>query len=287
MANPDDLRYKHAVEATAWPVRKKALLNLFFSIIPSADVIACQEMDYFPFHEDLLPVLRDHGFDGMHQWDGTLKEGRPPHPWGCATLYRADKFQVGFKETRSRGLVLGLYRLPRSSAETTPPIDYFVINVHLEANSNKVEQQLKQLHGTIYKMSTHAEVNPATARVLVCGDFNSRLEDQPMTWLLQGSLPGPDPPVNAHAFRFESALDAAGFAPVTYADPFCAERVDHLVSFLFPPSMPPSKKSGSMASKADSPFVAHVGFHGRYTGCERRIPDPHARSWTLVFFRVS
>jgi len=221
-ANPNDGRYRHALGATPWAVRKPSLLDELRTLCASADVVALQEADYFPFHDDVLPALRDVGFDGMHQWDGALKENRPPHPWGTAILFRRDVFAVGFKETRSRGMVLGLCR----EGHTTP--DYFIVNVHLEGNSENVEKQLKQLHSTIYKMSTHASVDPATARVLVCGDFNSKANDAPLTWLVNGSLPGPKPVVTAHAFRFQSALDVAGFNPVTYADPYCAERVDHV-----------------------------------------------------------
>jgi hypothetical protein len=229
--NPEDARYKHAVEATPWAVRRIALQVQLARLAQAADVFAFQESDFALFHQDFAPWLAELGFAGVHQWDGCLKHDQPPHPWGVAVAYRSDRFTMGFKETRSRGMVVGLCKvgLPAAAVPASSPApDWFIANVHLEASSNKVTQQLKQLHGTINKLSTHALLNPASARVIVCGDFNSTVSELPMQWLLQGALPGPDAVVSAHAFHFVSALDLLGLDPKTYADPEVAFRVDHI-----------------------------------------------------------
>ena len=287
--NPDDGRYKHAVECAPWTVRLPAL-RAIFEKHSSTDVFALQEVDFTRFNEDLKPMMAEFGYEGLHQWDEEFaKKGAPNHPFGVATFYKKSKFREAFKEARSRSFIVGLARVDKSAVTSSSltnekeepsggknskkkggkhgkhqaiECDWFIVNVHLEANSTKNEKRLAQLSSTLFNLSTHAKINPLSARVIVLGDFNSRREDPPFQWLLANYKPGssteekssseaPSQDHNeqqqtqaqedegsktddrvAHAFNFADAYsqaDATTQNAPTYADPFANFRVDHLL----------------------------------------------------------
>ena len=249
-----DKRYVHAKDAAPWSVRWPRLLGMIEELGSGADVIAMQEVDYALFVSDIKPALAAKGFEGVHQWDA---KSETPHPWGAATFFRTDRLRVAFRETRSRALVLGL--TDAAAAPDAQP-EWFVVNVHLAADSEKTAERLAQLSSTLWKMSLHSKVNPANARVVVLGDFNSDPNDAPLQWLLKGSYEGVD---ESHAFRFTSAYDVASAVRPTYIDPWVAHCVDHaaftpdtmdLVGVLAIPDTPPA-----VNSPPDADFVSPLG----------------------------
>jgi len=211
VANPTDGRYKHAVDAARWEARLPQLKDLFTKHA-STDVFALQEVDFFRFRDDLKPMLEAIGYAGSHQWEEDFaKKGAPSHPFGLATFYKRDKFRETFKEARSRTFILGLSYSHRplpngddaSKGEGKAAMmkmkkkqqkkakggsaDWFVVNVHLEADPKKESKRLAQLSSALFNLSVHTKINPSTARVVVLGDFNSVRDDPPFQWLLANS----------------------------------------------------------------------------------------------------
>lgn len=278
VANPDDMRYKHAVDQVEWPARFKRLMEMLLEKhCKNLDVITMQEVDFKRFHEDFKPAMEKFGLIGIHQHDENIKKNgdQPPHPWGLATFYKKDRWRVSFKESRSRTMILGLTKLyqhgegdgnvERSNFISIPGTkkkkmaDWFVVNVHLEAQTTKTAARLGQLSSALFNLSTHTKIDPATARVVVLGDFNSDRNDAPVQWLISNTLPNTaaatindekgnhhgqaaDGAVSeeevkereneklVHAFKFKEAYDGGEVAEApTYADPFGAWRVDHVV----------------------------------------------------------
>jgi mRNA deadenylase 3'-5' endonuclease subunit Ccr4 len=262
--NPEDGRYKHAVDVSNWQSRLPKLKE-FFQKHSHTDVFALQEVDFSKYREDLQPMMDSLGYSGCHQWDEDFaKKGQPNHPFGLAVFYKKNKWRESFKESRSRSMILGISHLHRplvphddQQKKKKGASDWYIVNVHLEADPSKSRKRMAQLSSALFHLSTHAKVNPLTARVVVLGDFNSLREEAPFQWLITNKAPTENEPIvtenennskninsneivnennddklSAHAFRFEDAYEKASSQTrdaSTYADPFSEGRVDHLL----------------------------------------------------------
>ncbi|KAH9249694.1 hypothetical protein BASA81_012490 [Batrachochytrium salamandrivorans] len=238
LKNEGDYRYKHAHAEAPWSVRLDKLKRLFTRHITQGqvDVFCLQEVDFYLFQSDLKPFLKQLGFASHHQWDEDVlkKKKEPNHPFGVAICFREQKFQETFRESRSRTMMIGLSHVSASVAPVVtdkkhkPMSDWFVVNCHLEADSEKNDKRMAQLSSTLFNLSVHGKINPRIAKVVVAGDFNSVPADQPFQWLL-GEVQVDQ--IQPHAFRFRDAYANAGEEmrqASTYADPQAAERVDHV-----------------------------------------------------------
>lgn len=238
LKNEGDYRYKHAHAEAPWSVRLDKFKRLFTRHITQGqvDVFCLQEVDFYLFQSDLKPFLKQLGFASHHQWDEEVlkKRKEPSHPFGVAICFRQARFVETSRESRSRTMMIGLSAVAAGAPAVggdkkhKPMSDWFVVNCHLEADSEKNDKRMAQLSSTLFHLSTHKGVNPRIAKVVVAGDFNSVPADQPFQWLLGEVQVDQNPP---HVFRFCDAYANAGEEArqaVTYADPQARERVDHV-----------------------------------------------------------
>jgi len=134
----------------------------------NADVVMVQEMDrsHFPMLLKRLGKV----------YDGRIKGGKPS--WTNATFFRKS-FKCVFEDSRgARSFALGIRRKKKweEEEEEEEPILVFV-NVHLEGDPAKAIARIRQLEKQFKRLETRHNVVPGLMRLVVAGDFNSRLNN--------------------------------------------------------------------------------------------------------------
>lgn len=183
-----------APEALEWPHRWPRLQQALTGF--GADVVALQEVRLEPSIADpttevtvarwpeVESFMAGLGYSGVLQ-RFSLGEGAPPY--SSATFFLSTKFALAWHEERSRALLLGLECLEPGLASQV----LCVANVHLESSPHRPHDRVSQLRSALAHLRTRQEAagqDPASSLVLVCGDFNSKANEAPCTFLREGRL---------------------------------------------------------------------------------------------------
>jgi mRNA deadenylase 3'-5' endonuclease subunit Ccr4 len=127
--------YAHCPESVGgWEARWPALHAWVAALAP--DVLTLQEVDYAVFDAQLLPAMRELGYDGRCQ---RAKRQAASQPCGVATFWRHDALALlpGCEAVFSRAMALGFALLPArggaTGGEGAAAPQLIVANVHLEA----------------------------------------------------------------------------------------------------------------------------------------------------------
>lgn len=160
----------------------------------NADIICLQEVDRVCFDADIQPALDAIGYSGVMQ----TPNKKNPAPYGVATFFRRDKFELLMDHHRSRTLLTMLKERNGSC--------WTIINVHLQADPKRVKDRLCQLQSAfrfaqdwIVKMMKTSKQNLIDDQnitqfpIVVLGDFNSYDDGLAMRWCVEdnGNLPDP------------------------------------------------------------------------------------------------
>ncbi|KAL7566973.1 hypothetical protein ACA910_019903 [Epithemia clementina (nom. ined.)] len=186
---------------TDWTYREDKIISLLSE--KKSDVICLQEVQVA-----MLSGLEERWTE--LGYDNHIQDSDEGHPvTNVILISKALKWNVVFKESRSRALILGI----QPSNMTCFP--FFLVNVHLQASSldflktaqtrfsqvqsllkrmklgwNKMLDELKQSH----KYDRHDEQPPA---IIIMGDFNFSPSDPLYMLLVRGEWPADDDNTNA------------------------------------------------------------------------------------------
>ena len=122
--------------------------------------------------------MADLGYDCIVQ--------QKPHEVKLAVFWRCSRLRALWSEERSRAL---LVEMGGDLHSQKPPL--FVINVHLEASPTRAADRVAQLRKMLHRLEYHLEStgrDVATARILLCGDFNSVDGESACTFIREGRL---------------------------------------------------------------------------------------------------
>ena len=208
---PRQMREPGAAAPSRWPVGAQRAQQPGAARLPCC-VHAQVTVALWPEVESFMAGL---GYSGVLQ-RFSLGEGAPPY--SSATFFLSAKFGLAWHEERSRALLLGLECLGpgldsqvalslraaavRLELDAPPPLPMCaralvcpqvlcVANVHLESSPHRPHDRVSQLRSALAHLRTRQEAagqDPASSLVLVCGDFNSKANEAPCTFLREGRL---------------------------------------------------------------------------------------------------
>ncbi|GBF93208.1 hypothetical protein Rsub_05940 [Raphidocelis subcapitata] len=150
-------------EFLAWPHRWGLVARALAAA--GADVVCLQEVDAAKL-EDLQQWAAGAGYSVVAQDPAGGK------PSLCATLFRADRFQLWWADAkRSRAACCALLYCDSTGATQV----LYVANCHLEGHPDKGADRLVQMRNTLASASRHASdegLPPEAVSIVVAGDFN-------------------------------------------------------------------------------------------------------------------
>lgn len=165
-----------------WPAICEEILS------SESDIICLQEVEYDAFEKDILPTMRDVGYDGIIQKNNT--RGKNVRGYGVATFWRQDRFQLRDVSHHSRTLMTALEDHYNPNNYVVEDDKYneiiAVLNCHLEANPMKAVTRVQQLQKPLKELKRKFKHH----QLLICGDLNSQLgQSATSTFLNHGSCP--------------------------------------------------------------------------------------------------
>lgn len=150
-----------------WP-RIKSILSM------NADIFCLQEVteDYWV---PLQTFMASQGYAAVRQG--------ADHQVLLALFYRSSKLRLEWAEERSRALLVQLRLLSCGTR-------IYLINMHLEAHPYRPDVRAHQASHALARLARHIECQKEdkSPNVIVCGDFNSSMDDAVHHLLEQGSL---------------------------------------------------------------------------------------------------
>ena len=165
-----------------WEHRRPLLHQHFTSI--NSDVICLQEVQRTQYETDFLAFFRTLGYEGMLQ-DTT-------NDVAVATFYKTSKFTLNWNECRSRVMLTSLcMKVTEGEQEeqTSFSVSVIVCNVHLHSNPNEKATRFTQIKSMLKRCEARlARSTMAEAPIVVCGDFNSSIEEGASRTLMDGEL---------------------------------------------------------------------------------------------------
>lgn len=198
----------------------------------ATDVLAFQEVDYDRFETDMLPALRDAGYEGTVQ---KPKKKSPNQPCGTATFWRTDRFRLRDEASFSRSLVVSLTSVAnrnKNDDEPASPYTVNVVNVHLEAaqTADGADKRARQLNSPL-AWAASSSSSSESAATIVCGDFNTGADASLFTVLREHAWHGSR---LVSAYEHPAAYDTLPVRRATYAVPGRRYVIDHVLYGLAP-----------------------------------------------------
>lgn len=129
--------------------------------------------------------MADKGYTGLRQG--------PDHEVLLAVFFKVDQFSVSWCEHRSRAMLVELELVGPRFEQHLKGQKLYLVNIHLEGKPDKPDVRVSQLRHALERLARHIESTGAStveARLIINGDFNSRVEDAPSVLLRQGKLEG-------------------------------------------------------------------------------------------------
>ena len=162
-----------------WQDRWQAIKNEIKS--SNGDIICLQEVEPSSFEADILPFMKEIGYDGIMQ-----KSGRSCR-YGVATFWNQQRFHEQNVSHHSRTLLVTLEDdFGFDQDEETKKEVIAIVNCHLEGNPHKSVTRVRQLQSSLKELKnkyTHHHL-------IICGDFNCQLgQSACSTYLHFGSCP--------------------------------------------------------------------------------------------------
>lgn len=277
--------------ALDWEHRKNALKEEILAL--ATDVICLQEVETRTFHEFWVPLMQNVGYKGFFfskTRSKTMGELESKKVDGCATFYRASKFQFvqkqhfeyntvcmgsdKYKKTKDLfnrfmnkdhiALIVQLQHI-----ETGEKIIFVNTHLHWDPAFNDVKALqvgilLEELLGVIKKFNhTSNQEEIKNSSVIICGDFNSTKNSAVYQLFSTGSvskhedLEGKDygrftDEGFHHSFKLKSAYDhIASDFPFTNYTPTFTDVIDYVWYTT------PTLQVQGLLSKADEEYMSH------------------------------
>eukprot|EP00878_Enallax_costatus_P027361 GHUV01029442.1.p1 GENE.GHUV01029442.1~~GHUV01029442.1.p1 ORF type:complete len:285 (+),score=43.65 GHUV01029442.1:252-1106(+) len=145
-----------------------------------ADILCLQEVDVV-WLSDYLEFAASAGYEAVYQ----ETKGKQVV---CMTLYRPQKLQLWWQDSRSRTL-LSAFLFTDSTAATQV---LYVANCHLEGSPYKPQERINQLKSSLASLTKHQQSQhfpPAECNVVIAGDVNSGRNEAVYRLLTEGWLP--------------------------------------------------------------------------------------------------
>lgn len=181
-------------EALTWSFRKQRILQELLTY--EADVICLQEIDDFQFFEIELQSLGYNGIWFPKPWSPCLDVPGNLGADGCAVFYKCSKLSEVSRHTdilMSSAGTTNQVMIVLCLRDLTSRQCFWIAVTHLKARRQYVQYRLEQGR---FLLSRLAQLVPAMAPVIVCGDFNA-LPEEPVVQAFRDGLPS--------LFTFESA----------------------------------------------------------------------------------
>ena len=183
--------FKHVAEADpvhTWNNRWPAICEEIH--LSEGDIICLQEVEYDAFEKDILPTMKDLGYDGIIQ--KSKSRGKNVRGYGVATFWKQDRFQLLDVSHHSRTMMTALEDHYNPNNYTVEDDDtryneiIAILNCHLEANPMKAVTRVRQLQKPLQELKKKFKHH----HLLICGDLNSQLgQSASSTFLNHGSCP--------------------------------------------------------------------------------------------------